>query len=45
MNGLNFCFSNKSCTLPIESRYNYTTLDLAPNGCILIAVNEGNNKN
>lgn len=32
--------SNKSSTLPIESRFNYTTLDLSPNGCILIAINE-----
>ncbi|KAF2898642.1 hypothetical protein ILUMI_07536 [Ignelater luminosus] len=32
--------NNKSSTLPIESRYNYTALDLSPNGCTLIAVNE-----
>ncbi|CAG9859982.1 unnamed protein product [Phyllotreta striolata] len=32
--------SNKSTTLPIESRYNYEALDLSPNGCTLIAVNE-----
>ncbi|XP_022257607.1 periodic tryptophan protein 2 homolog [Limulus polyphemus] len=33
--------NNKSETLPIESRYNFTSIALAPNGCILIAVNEG----
>ncbi|XP_056631843.1 periodic tryptophan protein 2 homolog [Diorhabda sublineata] len=32
--------NNKSLTLPIESRYNYTALDLSPNGCILLAINE-----
>ncbi|GLV37986.1 uncharacterized protein CBL_07783 [Carabus blaptoides fortunei] len=32
--------NNKSHTLPVESRYNYTTLDLSPNGCTLIAINE-----
>ncbi|XP_076319456.1 periodic tryptophan protein 2 homolog [Tachypleus tridentatus] len=32
--------NNKSETLPIESRYNFTSIALAPNGCILIAVNE-----
>ncbi|KAG5874047.1 hypothetical protein JTB14_034623 [Gonioctena quinquepunctata] len=32
--------NNKSSTLPIESRYNYVALDLSPNGCVLIAVNE-----
>ncbi|KAF5295110.1 hypothetical protein FQA39_LY13261 [Lamprigera yunnana] len=32
--------NNKSNTLPVESRYNYTALDLSPNGCILIAINE-----
>ncbi|KAJ9599045.1 hypothetical protein L9F63_010502, partial [Diploptera punctata] len=31
---------NKSSTLPVEGRFNYTTLDLSPNGCTLIAVNE-----
>ncbi|GFR04401.1 periodic tryptophan protein 2 homolog [Trichonephila clavata] len=31
---------NKSETLPIESRYNFTTLALSPNGMLLIAVNE-----
>lgn len=34
-------FSNKSSTLPVESNFNFTTLDLSPNGCMLIAVNEG----
>lgn len=33
-------YSNRSSTLPIESRFNYTALDISPNGCILIAVNE-----
>lgn len=32
--------NNKSTTLPVESRYNYTSLDLSPNGCTLIAINE-----
>ncbi|XP_017879748.1 periodic tryptophan protein 2 homolog isoform X2 [Ceratina calcarata] len=32
--------NNKSCTLPVESRYNFTTIDLSPNGALLIAVNE-----
>ncbi|XP_066156261.1 periodic tryptophan protein 2 homolog [Euwallacea fornicatus] len=32
--------NNKSSTLPIESRFNYITLDLSPNGCTLIAINE-----
>ncbi|XP_050305547.1 periodic tryptophan protein 2 homolog [Anthonomus grandis grandis] len=32
--------NNRSNTLPIESRYNYVTLDLSPNGCTLIAINE-----
>lgn len=32
--------NNKSSTLPVEGRFNYTTLDLSPNGCTLIAVNE-----
>ncbi|CAH1131380.1 unnamed protein product [Ceutorhynchus assimilis] len=32
--------NNKSSTLPIESRFNYETLDLSPNGCTLIAINE-----
>ncbi|GFY51308.1 periodic tryptophan protein 2 homolog [Trichonephila inaurata madagascariensis] len=31
---------NKSETLPIEGRYNFTTLALSPNGMLLIAVNE-----
>nr|CAD7203149.1 unnamed protein product [Timema douglasi] len=34
--------NNKSSTLPVESRFNFTTLDLSPNGCTLVAVNEGN---
>lgn len=32
--------NDKSTTLPMESKYNYNALDLSPNGCILIAVNE-----
>nr|CAD7606408.1 unnamed protein product [Timema genevievae] len=32
--------NNKSSTLPVESRFNFTTLDLSPNGCTLVAVNE-----
>ncbi|XP_033339353.1 periodic tryptophan protein 2 homolog [Megalopta genalis] len=32
--------NNKSNTLPVESRYNYTTIDLSPNGALLLAVNE-----
>ncbi|XP_043268384.1 periodic tryptophan protein 2 homolog isoform X2 [Venturia canescens] len=32
--------NNKSTTLPVESRFNYTAMDLSPNGCTLIAVNE-----
>nr|XP_022904182.1 periodic tryptophan protein 2 homolog [Onthophagus taurus] len=31
---------NKSTTLPIESRYNYNALDISPNGCTLVAINE-----
>ncbi|KAJ8942237.1 hypothetical protein NQ318_003084 [Aromia moschata] len=30
----------KSTTLPVESRFNYNALDLSPNGCALIAINE-----
>lgn len=33
--------NNRSHTLPIEARFNYTTLALAPNGIILIAAEEG----
>ncbi|XP_030758339.1 periodic tryptophan protein 2 homolog [Sitophilus oryzae] len=32
--------NNKCSTLPIESRFNYVTLDISPNGCTLIAINE-----
>lgn len=39
INGKSFS-SNKSHTLSLESEYNYTALDLSPNGCILVAVNE-----
>ena len=37
------CFdlkNNRSSTLPIESRFNYTSLALSPNGITLLAVNE-----
>lgn len=32
--------SNKSTTLALESKFNYTSLDISPNGCLLVAVNE-----
>ncbi|XP_076749162.1 periodic tryptophan protein 2 homolog [Xylocopa sonorina] len=32
--------NNKSNTLPVESQYNYTSIDLSPNGALLIAINE-----
>lgn len=32
--------NNKSNTLPVESKYNYTCIDLSPNGVLLIAANE-----
>ncbi|KAG8313957.1 U3 snoRNP protein [Homalodisca vitripennis] len=32
--------NNKSSTLPVESSYNFTCLDLSPNGYNLIAINE-----
>uniref|UniRef100_A0A182IUE7 Small-subunit processome Utp12 domain-containing protein n=1 Tax=Anopheles atroparvus TaxID=41427 RepID=A0A182IUE7_ANOAO len=32
--------NNKSTTLSIESQYNYTAIDLSPNGCLLVVVNE-----
>jgi len=32
--------NHKSETLPVESRFSYTTLDLSPNGISLLAVNE-----
>ncbi|KAK9700457.1 WD domain, G-beta repeat [Popillia japonica] len=32
--------SNKATTLPIESKYSYNALDISPNGCTLIAINE-----
>ncbi|VVC86957.1 unnamed protein product [Leptidea sinapis] len=31
---------NKSNTLPIESHFNYTAIDVSPNGSVLLAVNE-----
>ena len=32
--------NHKSETLPVESRFSYTTMDLSPNGVSLLAVNE-----
>ncbi|XP_043664857.1 periodic tryptophan protein 2 homolog [Vespula pensylvanica] len=32
--------NNKSMTLPIESKYNYTAVDISPDGYLLIAINE-----
>ncbi|XP_052888614.1 periodic tryptophan protein 2 homolog [Anopheles moucheti] len=32
--------NNKSNSLCIESQYNYTAIDLSPNGCLLVVVNE-----
>ncbi|XP_035733871.1 periodic tryptophan protein 2 homolog [Vespa mandarinia] len=32
--------NNKSLTLPIESKYNYTAIDISPDGYLLIAINE-----
>ncbi|XP_072941453.1 periodic tryptophan protein 2 homolog [Epargyreus clarus] len=31
---------NKSNTLPVESHFNYTAIDISPNGAILLAINE-----
>ncbi|XP_029169932.1 periodic tryptophan protein 2 homolog [Nylanderia fulva] len=31
--------NNKSITLPVESRFNYVTIDISPNGSMLIAIN------
>ncbi|KYM87794.1 Periodic tryptophan protein 2 like protein [Atta colombica] len=31
--------NNKSMTLPVESRFNYITIDVSPNGNILVAIN------
>ncbi|XP_045763111.1 periodic tryptophan protein 2 homolog [Maniola jurtina] len=31
---------NKSNTLPIESHFNYTAIDVSPNGSVLLAINE-----
>jgi len=28
-------------TLPVESRFNYTTIDISPNGSMLVAINAG----
>lgn len=32
--------SNKATTLALESKFNYTSIDVSPNGCLLVAVNE-----
>lgn len=32
--------SNKANTLSLESKFNYTSMDISPNGCLLVAVNE-----
>lgn len=37
----NFTYSNKSMTLPVESRFNYVTIDISPNGSMLVAINTG----
>ncbi|CAG4983552.1 unnamed protein product [Colias eurytheme] len=31
---------NKSNTLPVESHFNYTAIDISPNGSVLLAINE-----
>ncbi|RLU14873.1 hypothetical protein DMN91_012760 [Ooceraea biroi] len=31
--------NNKSMTLPVESRFNYSTIDISPNGSMLVAIN------
>lgn len=36
---LYFC-SNKAKTLSCESKYNYTAIDISPNGCLMVAANE-----
>lgn len=38
---LRFLYSNKSMTLPVESRFNYVTIDISPNGSMLVAINTG----
>lgn len=35
-----FNSSNKSNTLSLESGYNYETIAISPNSCIMVAVNE-----
>lgn len=35
-----FFYRNKSNTLAIESHFNYTAVDIAPNGSVLVAINE-----
>lgn len=32
--------NNKSHTLSLESKYNYSTIAISPNGCLMVAVNE-----
>lgn len=31
---------NTAKTLSLESRFNYTAIDISPNGCLMVAVNE-----
>lgn len=37
---LSFTSSNKSITLSLESKYNYSAIALSPDNCLLVAVNE-----
>lgn len=32
--------NNKSRTLSLESKFNYTTIGISPNGCLMVAINE-----
>lgn len=36
-----YLFSNKSETLPLESKVNITTIAMSPNGNLMLLVNEG----
>lgn len=40
MHSIVLVFSNKSKTLSLESNFNYTSITLSPDNCLLIAVNE-----
>lgn len=35
-----FNYSNKSRTLSLESKFNYTAVAMSPNGCLMVAINE-----